>query len=720
MARLWRLSGRAEYAEDAKKRLTALMDVWQIQREPGRPWKRMCFFSVYPIIDAYRVLDEGAQLDGEFKSRFREFVREAYFPQETGAFNQAFARAAGLAMAAKTFPELAEAAIWKKAAEGVWEEWRRQHDTTENAACYNGISSMFLFLLGDALGRVEEFHEPAAQEMFRRFRDQAAPSGAMPEYGDSGDGEWAMFHCWGNWVAAMERAARLYRDPTFRWVAVRMFQAARKHAEEKQRAKLEAGVVTGKLETRPTVTGKLETRPTAVDGMNSALALCLAEEWRDRELQPRPPECGTAVAYRREPGNDRALDKLLLAPSRRPGVPFAAVELFARSYHAHEDQLGAVLYYEADDIPLLHGLGYHNRAAEQANLVLMCAPGEPFPHKESTLTPGIWNEASLSAKRLPPLANDAARRLRRFDKLTFRVAEDGPVELFLASLRLSGPKGDLPLDDFQEKRGWRGGRQELVPGEGQSGHAMKVACRRGTNFVWRDGFDRTFSLDDYDRIKFSWKMLGTGQGWSKSLILRVDASPSDFHVVLRGQTAEIVAARAEGREGDQFAQFEAAGWWTSDSRLVRQMLLMREGPLVVCDRVVPGRQADGWLCGPLWHLHGEPVQGPNWFDSPGRRNLMVWMSRAPGRMFGMKSTVLWSGVRPHTVFAQETLRADRPIQFVTVLVPHQPEIAAADLAAGIGVEATADGSAKVRFRRAGSAVFVEIDGNGAWTVKREK
>ena len=95
LARLWQMTGRAEYAEEACQRLTALLDVWELQHQPGKPWKRVCFFSAYPIIDAYRLLRAGGQLDEEFQRRFRRFAREAYFAQEEGTFNQAFARAAG-------------------------------------------------------------------------------------------------------------------------------------------------------------------------------------------------------------------------------------------------------------------------------------------------------------------------------------------------------------------------------------------------------------------------------------------------------------------------------------------------------------------------------------------------------------------------------------------------------------------------------------------------
>ena len=742
LARLWQATGQEAYADACRQRLTALVDVWQIERggqtrEP-RPWKRVCFFSLYPIFDAYRVLAAQGRVDADLQRRFRLFAREACFQLEQGVFNQSIARSAGLALAARVLPELPEAAAWRKRAEATWDQWLGLRDTTENAACYNGISLVFLFLLGDALDKTAEFDDPAVPRMFERFRDQVSPLGVVPEYGDSGDAEWGMLHCWGDWVAAFERAARVYHDPTYRWAAVRMFQAA--------------------AQRRPGPPA------TTVDAMNTAYALCLAEEWRDARLPPRPCATSTAVSYRAYPPTARAADKLLLAPSRQPGAPFVMAELFARSYHAHEEQLGAILYYEFQDVPLLHGLGYHNRAAAEANLLWMCPADEPFPHRSQAISPGIWQEASLPLWRLPqdipPLATGEARRMRasedkgpsrsapsprpspgtvrsmvgrggldlgaaqgegsvrHFDKLTFRVAEDEPVDLYLANLRLAGPKGERLLDDFAKPHAWRGGRQALVPGPVPGQQALRVSMPRGTSFLWRAGFDTTFSLADYDRIKFSWMLQGVDEGWSNSLIFRVDNSPTDFHVPLQPQPGRVVAARAETREGDQFGQFQADAWFTNDSRLVRRMVLVREGALLVQDDLLPGRQADGWTAGPLWHLFAKPRAGGTWFDAPGPLHLLVWFTESPGQSVGAQAVRLWSGVEPYTVFVRQTLTGGRPARFVTLLVPHGPELDPARLATGLRVRAGEGGRLDVHLPLPAGRVDIQTGPDASWAVRR--
>ena len=152
---------------------------------------------------------------------------------------------------------------------------------------------------------------------------------------------------------------------------------------------------------------------------------------------------------------------------------------------------------------------------------------------------------------------------------------------------------------------------------------------------------------------------------------------------MRPQAAEITSARVDARQGDQYGRFDAADWFTADTQLRRRMVLLHEGALVVCDRVQPGPAADGWQAGPIWHLRAEPQAGANWYNAPGREELLVWLSPSPGRSCGVQTTVLWSGTKPFTVYSKERLKANRPVEFLSVLMPHGPDVAAAPLAAGI-------------------------------------
>ena len=149
------------------------------------------------------------------------------------------------------------------------------------------------------------------------------------------------------------------------------------------------------------------------------------------------------------------------------------------------------------------------------------------------------------------------------------------------------------------------------------------------------------------------------------------------------------------------------------------MLLLAEGPLIVCDELRPGR-ASGRLGGRALvapHQYA-PQEGGNWFDAPGPRNLLVWLSPAPGRTLGMQTTQLWSGVRPFTVFAKQALKADQPVRFVSLLVPHEATTGADRAGPWNPTQRVVTTTpSRSTFRRHRAVFDVRIGRQGDWTVR---
>ena len=409
------------------------------------------------------------------------------------------------------------------------------------------------------------------------------------------------------------------------------------------------------------------------------------------------------------------------------------VELFARGYHAHDDQLGALLYYEYQDVPLLHGLGYHNRAAQQANLLFLSPAAEPFPDVKGS---GV---CVRSQKRLPTpfprgtrppcppsdcrcWGRDADPQRRHFDKLTFRVAEDEPVDLTVEDLRLSGPKGELPLDDFRGRRRWHGGRQELVAGSVPGRAALRAQLRGGTSFLWCDGLDTTFSLRDYDHFKFTWKIEGVEEGWSNSLIFRVDQSPTDFHVVLRPLGAEITAAAAASPRRRPVRPISRRGLVHRRHAAVAADGAVGRGAAGGLRPLAAGPAADGWQAGPLWHLRAMPQSGANWYNASGPEELLVWFGPSPGRTCGVETVALWSGRKPpavfapFTVFAKETLKAGSAGAVRQRVGAASAADAGCGLGRGIRAVSGPDGAVTVELPGRGEGVRVGLAPDGTWNV----
>jgi len=680
--RLWRLTGRDKYADEAARLLGA------IAAYHGPP-QRDSFFAMWPMIYACRELTRAGRLSREVREAFRGRVVEWFVAREYADHNRSLCRAAGLELAAQTFPDLPQAKGWHEYAAKIWDLWYAHRDITENAPNYNQIDLVYVFVLADALGRTERLKDPAVRAMYERFRDQVTPSGTIPAYGDSGSGQddpnWPIRNDWGYWPAAFERAAALYGDGTFRWAAEAIFRAGSAHEP--------LGGHYGHIQPLH--------------------HLALAAEWRDESLRATPPAGGSAILTRREPGNDRAPDKLILRPSREAGSPMVLCDLYARSHHAHVNQHGGIAWFEHDGVPLLHMLGYNNRAPEHVSLLMVRPAGETFPHRVPHFTPDRWYEAELPTCRMPPVEEGA--HLRRIDGVTLRVASRG-VRLWADGLRLVGPAGEIALDDLDAPGGWRLGPQPTEDRK-QGAAALTWQLPGGVVFVGNPAIRRTFDCTRYTHFKLWWK-LSDNREFARPLIFRCGV---DYHAQAIQLQPRLLDAKVDARGGDQFGRMAFDGWFTHDTRHTRRMVLTREGVLVVLDELLPGPAAAGRAAGPIWHFGPtrEPVCGADWFASTGARvNLLVRFDHAAGRTFGVQTADVWGKKAQRTAFAKETLRAGEPVTFASVLVPCRRGTDPRLLAGGILVQTEGTSAvASVVIGNATVRVALRPDGEG-WRVSR--
>jgi hypothetical protein len=684
--KMWQWSGEVEYAKRACQRIEAVVNMWRTLRAEGRPFEtRDFFFTMYPLTAAYQGVFEAGLLGSDTMNGFRDFVEEMFRPMERGDHNRAICAATGLALATKLFPELSSAGKWQDYIENVWDDWYSQCDTNENSANYNGIFLTYVFILADLTGKSELLLDPLVRQMYERFRRQVSPGGVIADYGDS-----YLYASWAYWVSAFERAADMYGDPAFRWVAHRVFEAGSKKSPL----------------TR-------EVHPTRC--IQPLYHLSFALDWQNTYLSPRIPDVGGAVLTRRESGKDMSMDKLVLTHSNEDGAPFAMVELNSRGHHSHPEW-GAIVYYEVANTPLLYGLGYNNRDPSHSNIVLLAIPDELFPLKVSPFESSEWNEAALPTRALFTPAKDPYESdLRSFTSITFRVESSSPVELIVDNLRLEGPAGEMLLDDFQTNAGWRGGRRiEFVRESTQGEMAMKVMVDPGVTFISR-GMNKSFSVNDYTAMKFSWKLSNNDQGWARPFIVRA-GTPSkvtDYQVPLRQLYPWVERAEVSSHGEDSYGEIHLSEWFTHDTKLVRQMVLTSEGVLVVRDTIIPGKDAEGYQSGPVWHLWSIEESGCNWFQS---KELLAYFSHACDRDFGVQNVELWGGYKPYTVYAKESLRSGQSRSFVTVLIPKIFGISGARLAEGIDIEESTEKALIHIFLPAGR-LYVEI-GDGGWKVMR--
>ncbi len=651
---LWQWTGRREYATAALEIVRAMTENWERGDD---------FFALHPFLAAYQKLDSAGMVDAVLREKIRALVDEKFRPGQRGNHNQTACRIAGVALAPRLFPDLTDAAARRQYVYDGWMDWYAIRDTIENAPNYNRVFWEMMFHFADLTNRVQLLQDPMVKLVFLRYRDQVTPGGVIPGVGDS-----AFTHRDSNWISVFERAATMYQEPTLRWAAQQLAQLP-----------------------SPDPNAILRN----VRACGELLSFCYADEWRDRNLTAKMPGSRTAVLLRATPKTKDEPDQIVLSPSRASGSPYAMIELFAQQGgHAHPDW-ASLQYFEIDNEPLLHGLGYNSRMTPHSNIVMLRPPGDPFPHKAMPFEANVWYEATV------PL-----RDLERFDTIVFRVENGGqrpnnspPMIAWVDNLRLADPAGEKLLDDFGTGavQRWTGGtKREIDQGAKPGRSSIRVDCPGGVTFLTRKMIVPLRS-PYYAYVKFSWKLSSQRSALTRPFILRLLDGSRDFSQSIVDPLLPMVVreAKAEMHGDDSYGETTLDPYFTPTTKLRHQVVMTREGVLIVRDTVTPGREADGWTCGPIFHL----------FSKPGESRLRVTFGTPEGTESGVQEVALAEPLHPHTVFAKQTLRAESSAAFVTVLNPHA---GAATITSG------AEQSSVVISGKLG----ISIDSRGNWSVKR--
>ncbi|WP_282942404.1 hypothetical protein [Paenibacillus sp. RC67] len=708
-----KLTGNVKYAEQAEKTFRVLMEEWdgnpELYKKHDNP-----FFVVEPLLHVYEHLKSlGKLADGD------EALMRAYLPygntRQMIDNNQGLSRAVGAAESLRLFPNHPDAAKWKVNIDELWNYWYANKDLNENAGHYNSIGLKAVIRLAELTGRTEQLQNSQVRSMFERYRDQLTPTGAMPEYGDDYLG-----NEWQTWIYVFEAAARIYNDPTYLEAARKTFEFHTRNYPLKY------------------VPGSFDDNMWSVDNLSQMAEVLFMPKL---SLNANGADVSSKVTKRNEPGNPGAADKLILGAGRAPGIPYVMSELYGRGYHSHPNRIGALIYYEAGSVPLFHGLTRHNRSAMDANVVALLPPDEPYPNTVEIPKPGEWQHESIPVRGLitGSLQDQESFTL---DMITLRLAAKKNFTFTIDHLRLEGPAGVKIIDDFEALEQWeRSDKPYSLGTNGTEGnHTLNVNVKPGASLFYKNkGYKTTFSLKDYTTIKYDWTYIAPDK-MDIDFIFRISVKPMvgvpvdvDFYPSDTNLVPLLKEAKAESRQKDSYGLIRMDEYYTFDSKLTRKMVLTEEGVLVQVDELQPGSQAAGYSAGPLWNLYTMGARGTNWFDSQGeakswykldgteaadRKSLLVYYAQSEGRTFDALNVPMNSGMKPFTTFAKQVVTADKPIRFVTVLVPHSTNEAAAEIASSIQVDDGAEAT-QVMLKHSGHTIKIHID-SSIWNVERAK
>jgi hypothetical protein len=263
---------------------------------------------------------------------------------------------------------------------------------------------------------------------------------------------------------------------------------------------------------------------------------------------------------------------------------------------------------------------------------------------------------------------------------------------------------------------------------------------RSSNLVWLTPPDLEFphmeNCEDPEKVK------------------RLDTA---FNVVDYGgrnpQNLKYGDVLAENKDNDAYGLVEFASYYRPDTSLTRRLLLTHEGILVIRDDLIPGQSVDGYKAGSLWNplqaasrAHTripqrdggvpDPETGENWWDFAAPRSflpcdlddtnvytseLMVYHARAEGRSFGIKDLPEANEyVTPWpTTYSCQTVKAGVPVTFITVLIPHPPEVTGKMLAENLATDIQ-DGVSIISLKHKEETLTMEMGKESkSWQVLRQ-
>ncbi len=723
-ARMWLLTGKtnAAYADRAWYALNDLRGQWQRTTAAGQTWK-IGFQARFAFLEAYQILRQnGYALDSAFQADIKAIAKTSAAPDSTsdnnvGAFNGA-ATVAALAL----WPDLDVAGTWTAAAIRQWNTWAPNHDTVENSLNYNKLFIPLTVFMAQRSASVAslagynfnaDVQGDAMRTLLARFRDQVAGSGQMPYYGDAGNA--TPSPDMDNWPAVFEWAGRTWHDGTFRWAAQVAYDQNR--------------------------TGK--TLPLTIWLMTYAI------DGADATVPPVPPATGSAVLTRNDSLSGSDPDKIVLAPSRAAGAPFAVADVFGHGWHNHKEQTGALGFFENNGSVFLYELGYNNRSSDDASMVLINPASTPFPWRGQPSN-GTWYEAAIPTADMDIITDPADPNygLTLVDRPEWRWEQRSSTTSgygYLGNVRLVAADGtETVVNATNNASGWSGGLgAQVVVGPTPGTSALRFTIGPNTTgnsstvarIPTSQAIGRAIDPKLYPYLKFWWKAESSVPIDDQIVIYReqyaFDGQLQQDEAWLQPFTPVTTAARVETGALARYGSFTISGYFTLNTQLTRRIAQLNDGTTVVLDTIRPDADAEGRSAGPVWQLaaNAPTAIAPGVYDAAGFYNslskttgadgLLVVMEQADGRSFGAQRppALLWNNANPYATYAQQVLHTGQPASFVTVLQPHAASVSAATLASQVTIQRTGSDTATVLLGTGdGNARVVTFSANDTWSV----
>ena len=666
-------------------------------------------FGFPETLNAALMLKAAGSFDPAWEPELKQFTQAGVsalnnrFPPSDG--NQDLARMYGCVLAKKLYPDIPEAVSASAKVNEAFTRFLKQGDLYTDSSNYYSVSLTYFILISHELGREQEFAKlPDFHRMFSNFAAAVSPNGYLPAWGSG------YFSPNGYNYAPLflEYAASLYHDPSF--------AAAAHHCYGQL-------IAAGPFRA---------TNPSSASHFMGCLTLGLLDLYQSEGTKEASPSFISGVMKRNALMGTNLPGFLIMRPSLTPGAPMILMDLLSQGDHCEAEFSASIAYYESGHVPLFYQYGRYISGASRGNQIFFGEPGtlEPDPEWKE----GTWRTVSIPTKRFT--YPDGKTSL---DGITLRT--DHPTQgkdsgVVLDNMRLSGPGGTMPVCDLA-KGEWRGNGHAVTEGKTPSSKAIQI-LNDGQGCGMKNFKPLSFDPEQYTELLCDVKWFGKTR---PSAGLRMGAIAS--WTAIEQSTLLTILNDAQGdRHGeDCHARIEYSEYGTYDSKLVRQIVLTKEGVLAIHDDIMPGAAADDLPAFSLWQMYSIDGEGTNRFSSRGEcafvscdlkdpkkysRGMSVYFSGPAGMQSGKQvipngrgknSSAIQRDTDLRTAYARVTMKSGQPTYLNLLVVPHPEDQDFAKLDAATSMTQDSETSS---FKTVcdGVLVSIKIAKDGEWQVSR--
>jgi len=602
---------------------------------------------------------------------------------ERGANNRPIANNGGVAIALRLWPDMPRAKELNMWLDRLWREFAEPGDTPEsNYYPYGPLFLNGMLDIAKNTGRLETDRE-LIYAVTKRYMNyfhgsglRGNPNSSVNSIGEMSlvyDNPWSFGYYDSSDSFFWYRIAKEFKSPEFLWAAVQ--------------------AVLGGFPPDGKVPDQWQS------AYNDRFYL-----FNKMGIKPSCPEAKSSIGVL-SPLKHKLPERLYLHPGRQSGKPFVSYFIYDRTneyMHNFSDAAGRLYEYCVDGAKLLHSSGKYNgifTGQAAYDMLLVLNPKEEFPvwndTKKMGAKAGVWNTASCCLTHITNNRQAPDSRNWFFDKTIqkFRRTDDSvayshgnmdgywklndeyflesvgivlhgnpdkqatePEKVIIQNLRLSGPKGETVLvnfdsipsnlkvsywdkveyesvfmDDNKHKESIEkdieilNGEKlsevvEIVDGK-DGGKAFCVLVKPGKKIrLTFTGLSRKYDLDkEYTRISFDYKAISDdptmrrSKGWRYGQtsepalvgdIILNERTKVPSHQ-RRGGILIAESLKAENKGNDSFGRFSYRNYFGPASTWTRQSVLTEEGYLIVHDEYLPGKDVDGYQAGPVWLLRAD-------------------------------------------------------------------------------------------------------------------